>query len=100
MAVAAADFAGNVTQRVACAVLVTVTSVVGMSSMTTLGVCQTMRRLIWTSVVAVVLGVEILSGLVRSCSVSVEGVSEWSWVHAQGGVCWEMHICGLLYFCS
>lgn len=53
------------------AVAVTVTSVVGMSSMTTLGVCQTMRWLVKTLLVVVV-GVASASGEVNeSCSESV-----------------------------
>lgn len=70
-----ADFAGSVIQRVAWAVVVTVTSVVGMSSITTLGVCQTMRRLVWGLAVSVVVRVKILSGLGWSCSVMVARVS-------------------------
>ena len=71
----AADFAGKVVQRVAWAVVVTVTvtatSVVGMSSITTLGVCQTMRRLFWGLVVSAVGGVKMLRGLGWSCPVGV-----------------------------
>ena len=61
---AGAGFTGKVIQRVAWAVVVTVTSVVGMSSITTFGVCQTMRRLVWRlALSSVVVGVKIIRGL-------------------------------------